>query len=221
MVDRKSIKVQKPNSPKSSIVVQNAVHAGWKAKFLNERSLTVIFGVFCIMSVVFALWALHRSGVSMKRIESMNHTLVDLMVERHEESRQTTPVKTFIPEMKLPAAVEHSINDLKRKTNDMTRAQMDKKVEFENVVRSRQNEISKVSDMSAVKAQLKETIADISKESFQVKMDMETVRQEMSFCTGPQPTFSSVSKVEEIREDEEETIDEEDLKRDLELLYCK
>lgn len=223
MGERRSIKAQIPQSPKSSIVNKKIEHnpAGWKAKFLNERSLTVILGLFCILSIVFALWALHRSGVSMKRIESMNHTLVDLMVERHEESRQSTPVRTFIPEMKLPTVVEQSINDLKRKTDEMTRVQLDKKAEFENVIRTRQNEISQASDMSSVRSQLKNTIAEISKESSNVKLDLESIRQDMLLETAPQlsqPMFVSVTKTDEA--DDDEAIDEEELKRDLELLSC-
>jgi len=220
MLDKRSIKSHVPASPSASIVIQSMTSqpAGWKAKFLSERSMTVIFGMFCILSLVFSLWTLYRSGVSMKRIESMNHTLADLMVKRHEDSnRQPTPIKTIIPEAKLPPSVEQSIYDLKRKTNEMTKAQLDRKADFERIIKAKQNEISQVSDMSSIQTKVKQTVAEISKETSEVKMDMESIRRDTFNLTSP-PSFPSAPKVEEVSED---LIDEDELKRDLELLDCR
>jgi NurA-like 5'-3' nuclease len=156
----------------------------------------------------------------MKRIESMNHTLADLMVKRHEDSnRQPTPIKSMIPEAKLPPSVEQSIYDLKRKTNEMTKAQLDRKADFESVIKAKQNEISQVSDMSAIQAKVKQTVAEISKETSEVKMDMDSIRRETSHLTSHHlPSFAPIPKVEEVSED---LIDEDELKRDLELLDCR
>jgi NurA-like 5'-3' nuclease len=156
----------------------------------------------------------------MKRIESMNHTLADLMVKRHEDSnRQPTPIKSMIPEAKLPPSVEQSIYDLKRKTNEMTKAQLDRKADFESVIKAKQNEISQLTDMSTIQAKVKQTVAEISKETSEVKMDMDTIRRDTTHLTSSLPPFTMTPKVEEVSE--EELIDEDELKRDLELLDCR
>jgi hypothetical protein len=204
---------------KTSIRPSPKVVAGWKARFLSERSMTVIFGMFCILSVVFALWALHRSGVSMKRVESMNHTLADLMVKRHEESQRQTPA-IIAPEVKVPPAVEKSITDLKRKTEEMAKIQMDKKVNFDNIIKARQSEISKIANLENIQNHLRDTVSDIHRETASTRLDVEMIRHEITPAPifSSTPAFSSIVRVEEIREENEEMVDEEELLRDLRLL---
>lgn len=214
---------------------------GWKAKFINERTVTVIFGMFCILSVVFALWALYRSGVSLKRVESMNHTLADLMVKRHEEvQKQSTPIISMVQDAGIPPDVEQSIKDLKRKTEEISKIQIDRKTGFDNMIRARQNEISKLSDLGEMQAQLRNAVSDIKQETSTTKLEMSALRQEMNAHSFIPETFShmpdspsltpdisqfipshsafipSVSRQKEVID--EEVFDQEELLRDLQYL---
>lgn len=233
MGDRRSMRTQRQDITKEDIQQGHPPSNSWKTKILGERSITIILGGISILAVVFAMWALYRSGVSMKRVESMNTTLADLMVKRHESSpislSKPSPAEPvpIVPDVqtKLPDVVEKSIGELRKKTQDMTRNQMNRKVQFDSIISARQSEISKIADISSVQNHLQESILDMKREKAEAKMEIDSIMNSMIQPTiTPQPsfttqsTFSSINKVQEM---ESEEVDEDDLMRDLELLNCK
>lgn len=214
----KSIKAETSNPPSNP---------GWKAKFLSERSLTVILGVFCILSVVFALWALHRSGVTMKRIDSMNHTLADLVVKRQEDSPRisiaTVPKPGCIED--IPISIQQSVQGLRVHTQELSKAQEERKKQFDQVIVSQQNEIETAANLGEIKTKLRETMSEIGLETSKAKHDIHIMKMEMRQTEDfvPKDTFEKPpmypsQDMSKMYPEEECEIDQDELKRDLELL---
>lgn len=81
---------------------QHNTDSSWKRKLFNEKTYMLIGIIVSILALSFSIWSIHKNGVAMKRIESMNSSLADLIIDAKKPSIPTqVPVAVEQPESTL------------------------------------------------------------------------------------------------------------------------
>lgn len=70
----------------------------WKRKLFNEKTYMLLGIIFSILALSFSMWSIHKNSVAMKRIESMNSSLADIIVDAKKPQSQTIQVPKPQPE---------------------------------------------------------------------------------------------------------------------------
>lgn len=131
----------------------------WRQRLFNEKTFMFIGILTSLLALSFSLWSMHKSSVSLKRIESVHTTMADIICEKKTatpppapketpgdrlkkrvEQKKIQPTKK--PESEQGQIIDKTLNELKRKTDEHKLIQEAQKREVAELIsRTRQDNL--------------------------------------------------------------------------------